>query len=224
MKAMRLLILAAIILLSPLLSHAQFIKSVGLKFGTSMSTLSFSDIAPANYFGSSISLALPKWKYVFNPSIGLYADILNSPEFALQTDLTFLRAGGRWTSQISYSTPSNPDGTGAVATYTSEISLQYLVFSVAAQPKLPVGDLVVYADVRPTLSYLLEVSNVLSFNDNVTRIQLGYSLGVGFDFTQILGRSVFLELCYAGDSRSFYDYGYAKLWSHSWRANIGTRL
>ena len=55
-------------------------------------------------------------------------------------------------------------------------------------------------------------------------LQAGYSLGIGFDFGKLLGRSLFLEVAYAADFRYFYDYGYAKLWSSSWSCRIGTTL
>ena len=220
----RLLIALLVLTLIGTPGRAQFVKSVGIKIGTTFSNLTVSDITPVNIGGTAVVPAFPPYENVINPSIGVFADFLNLPVLNVQAEVSYSRGGGRFTYQIPYATVSNPDQVHGVATYTSEIATHYLILSLGVQPRASVGDFVVYADLRPTLSYLAGMSNLLWMTDEITKVQLGYSGGVGVDVSSAIGRSLFIEFSYQGDSRSFYNFGDGKLWNHSWKMSVGTSL
>lgn len=205
------------------LLQAQLAGNIGIKAGATMSIIRVRGITPTLYGTGDIATpSFARWENVVNPVVSLFVNVLTSPVFILQTELTYLQTGASYMNYYWI----NPDGPDYVktATLTTEITLKYLVLSIAAQPRLALGNFAFYADVRPTFSYLLSSSNIMVVENQLSNVQAGYSLGIGFDFGKLLGRSLFLEVAYAGDFRYFYDYGYAKLWSSYWSCRIGTTL
>ena len=225
MKAGKAIPLLTIVLSTATALYSQSVDNIGIKVGVTMSNVRMRQNSPAtNIFGQTTVANLFPQSNVVNPSIAVFVNVLNSPGFILQSELTYLRSGGSQTYEGVFSTSDDPEAPWTRASITSEIGLQYLVFSIAAQPRLDLNNITLYADVRPTFGYLLRCSNLLDIGNQLSRIQAGYSLGVGCDFSKFLGGGLFLELAYTGDFRYFYDYGYAKLWSRSWSCLIGTTL
>jgi hypothetical protein len=225
MKTVKAILLLTIFISTATALYSQSVENIGIKVGVTMSNVRMRQTSPAtNLFGQTPVANLFQKSNVVNPSVAVFVNVFNSCEFILQTELTYLRSGGSQTYEGVFSTSDDPQAPGTRASITSEIGLQYLVISIAAQPRLDLNHITVYADVRPTLGYLLRCSNLLDIGHQLSRFQAGYSLGIGCDLSRLLGGGLFLELAYAGDFRYFYDYGYARLWSRSWSCRIGTTL
>lgn len=79
-----------------------------------------------------------------------------------------------------------------------------------------------FAQMGPTANLFLSASRLVPIG--LSRAQLGYVLGIGADLTRLLNSSLFGEIRYAGDFRSFYDHPNAKLWNRVWMFSLGTTL
>ena len=204
------------------IAHAQFIKAVGLKAGVAISNIRLTDVTPINISGHLYYPAYDTGNVV-SPSITLFAKFLDSEHLGLQADLTYLRKGAGQTTEMHETTINDPVGGGTVHEYTWEENFQYLELAVALQPRLPLGDLALYAHLGPTASYLLSVNNFVSI-DRMDRFEIGYTLGLGAELGHLLDSHLFVEARYAGDFSSFFEGDNAKLWNRSWIFVIGTTL
>lgn len=213
----RLLLLIALAVVVTNSLQAQLIKSIGIKVGATISDIRLTDVTPVNIGGQLIFL-------VVNPSVGVFAELMNSDHLSLQTEVMYLRLGGSETRELTVTSINDPAGTASKASITTEIGLHYLQLRFTAQPKYPLGEVVAYADVGPTFSYLLNATNLLSIGNQLSKTQVGYSIGVGFNLSQLLDNSLFIEVKYAGDFRYFYDHPNAKFWNRSWAICIGATL
>ncbi len=211
------------IILSTALAPAQFLSSVGLKGGIAVSNIRLTDVNPVNVGGQFYTLDYMQ-ENVVSPAISLYANFLHEEHFTLQAELTYLRKGASRTTEVPITTAQYPDGTGQMVKITTDYSLHYLGFALAAQPRLPLGEEVaLYGYVGPTANYLLDVSN-WSWLDQFNRFQLGYTLGLGAEVAHVFTGNIFIELRYAGDFSPVYDHPDAKFWNRSWTVSLGTSL
>ncbi len=215
----------ALILLSVILAgavaQAQFVSSVGLKAGVAVSNIRLTDVKPI-YIGEYVYALDYLQDNVVSPTISLYANFLHEEHFGLQAELTYLRKGASHTMEVPLTNSIYPDGTGETVKITSEYSLHYLTFALAAQPRLPLGDEVaLYGYVGPTANYLLDVSN-WAWLERFNRFQLGYTLGLGTELAHLWTGNIFLEVRYAGDFSPVYDHTDAKFWNRSWTVCLGT--
>ncbi len=220
------LCLAAFLVTAPSDIHAQDAKMFGFKIGATVSNIRITDLSPTFFLGTGVVDVpeLPKWQDVSSPSVEIFANLIHTPDFVLQAELTYLQRGAVVTYHFPITTSTYPDGSGEGMTSKTETSLRYLVLSLGAQPRFALEDLSIYADVRPTFSYLTAYSNLASIGHRLSTVQAGYLLGVGLDVSKVVGMSLFFEFGYAGDFRYFYDYGYAKLWNRSLSFAAGTTL
>jgi len=211
-----------VLLLASTTTQAQFLKSVGIKGGVAVSNVRVTDVHPLAGGGANPYVIEYMDENVVSPTVSLFADFLPGEYFGLQAELTYLRKGTSHTMSIPITTAQYPDGTGEVVEVTTEFSLHYLGFALAAQPRLPLGEAVtLYGYGGPTASYLLAVSN-LYWLERFDRFQLGYTLGLGAEVAHLSTGNIFLELRYAGDFTPFYDDTTAKFWNRSWMVSLGT--
>ena len=222
MKTTKSILLLSIAIFASTTVRAQFVKDVGIKVGATISNIRLTDVTPVNVAGQLRYLDFVQGNVV-NPSVSLFANLLNIEHFSLQTDLTYLRKGASKTYEVYVTTEDNPDGPGTLMSYTSEFSLQYLEFAMMAQPRQSLGEIELYAEVGPTASYLLTAANFAPISD-LSRFQVGYTIGVGADLGRVLNSNLFIEIRYLGDFRYFYDHPHAKMWHRSWMFCFGTTL
>jgi hypothetical protein len=207
-------------------AQAQFIKSFGIKSGIAISDIHVTDLShPGSALGLYYVGNYPP-DNVLSPTVSLFANFLHEEHLGLQAELTYLHKGASRTMEIPITTAQYPDGTGEAYKVTTEFNFHYLALALAAQPRVSVGDAAFYAHIGPTANYLLEVANY-GWLEQFTRLQLGYTLGLGIDLGRLFDGDLFLEVRYAGDFSPFYEsasgvFEHVKLWNRSWTVCLGT--
>jgi len=222
MKALNLTLslLLTFVLFMP--AYSQVFQDFGIKAGATISNIQVTDIGPIEIGNQFYSVDYIE-DNVANPSVACYTDLFKLDNLDVQAELSYMRKGATRTSTFVVTTVDNPDGNGQTVSFTNEIGLHYLGLALIAQPWGQVGDARLYTIVGPTFSYLLGSSGLLALPDQLSKFQVGYTVGVGVDPSKIVKANVFLEIRYNGDVRYFYDAG-AKFWNRSWLFCVGTKL
>ena len=153
---------------------------------------------------------------VVNPCISLFARFLDTEHFGLQTDLIYLRKGASQTFEV----PEDLWDITREREYTTEFGFQYLTLALAAQPRVSFEDVAVYAHIGPTANYMLTAHNFGSLEE-FKRFQVGYTVGLGFDFAHIFNSHIFVEVQYTGDFQPFYEDSFEKDYHRLWMLCLG---
>lgn len=218
----RLMMLIVLLIVTSALSQAQIFSRCGIKVGLNMSDITITDRHPADIGGVSQDVDYVQGA-TFNPAISLFVDPVRSERLDLEVELSWVRSGARRTTEIVYYNP--PDFTTSTATnVTNELGLYYLRLGFNAEPKYSLGGVTVYATVGPTVNYLLSVTDLVATDDQLNRLLIGYTLGLGAVMPGVFNRDFFVEIKYGSDSKYFYKGYYAHFWNRTWLLNVGAEL
>ena len=176
------------------ISYSQTISEYGLKMG--MISSKFTIKLLHQYGGSS---------KIFNdrrigPTMGIYMRYLDLRYFDLESGLYYLQKGGK--QKFPITTIEQPDGTGEFA--TADIQFDCLQFQTGLRPYINLKEVGFYALTTGTLDYLIGVTGVTPKSD-YKDIVIGYTLGVGFEFPNILNNNILIEMLFSDTQNVYRD-------------------
>jgi hypothetical protein len=193
-------------------SYSQDVDRLGLKIGINRSDIRYDDPE-----GSEALYML--YGSVINPSISVFYRPLISTNLYVESDLTYTRKGT--SERIEFWANSELTEQGVVYT---EIGTHYLQLGLTAQPRLPIDKGAGYLSVGSSLNYMVGTANLADVGDRLSRFQIGYNLGVGFDFGSLVEHGLFVEIKYSGDFSHFYQIPEATYWNRVWLINLGVTV
>ncbi len=189
----------------------------GIKFGISSSNFKLSDIKqtvfynPKDYYkGNSI-----------NPTLGIFLNYIVSDLIILESELSYLQKGNRFTEETTVSTVENPDGLYK-SEHTISFDVRYLELALNIKPRYNFGKFPTFLILGTSLNYTLNAVNLL--HRRVQDVVLSYRVGFGTELKNIISLPILIEIKYIEDLSNFYEYDYGKLKNRTILFNIGIKL
>ena len=189
----------------------------GLKFGISGSNFKLSDIKPTGFYN-------PKDYYKgnsINPTLGIFLDYELSKQIILESELSYLQKGTRFTEETIVSTFENPDGVYK-SDHTISFDIRYMEFSLNIKPIYKFGEFPTFLIIGTSFNYTLNAINLL--HKKLQEIVFSYKFGFGTEIKNIISLPIFLELKYIEDLSNFYEYEYGKFKNYTLVFSIGIKL
>lgn len=202
MKKPLLLLFISIILTS--LNYAQFVRSYGIKLGTTISNQNW------DYIGS-----LPDADYKktgFNA--GVFAEFLNVPFVSIVTELNYVQKGIK--SDLYVTTATNPDGTGEKL----EGSFYYFNISALGKLRYNLGIISPYIAAGPKVDFELSRSSLLDKWNDIKKNRIGAKIGFGSEI-DLQAVNLLVEFMYDTDFSKLMDANGLKINTHSYDIRVG---
>ena len=209
------ILLFFVVLLLSFPARAQLVHSFGFEVGATISDITIPDIKPT--YGN----LLPDYpnQAAFSSLAGIFIRNESIPSIPMNLELMYTRMGGSKTYTIPSATVQNPDS-GFYSQFKTEMTFQYLILGLSAQPTVPLAHVALYAKVGGSLSYLVETLTLSATN----RFIPGYYLGVGVSFLDLVSQSIFFEVGYSGHFTYFNNAGYGHMYNRALFIKIGVSL
>jgi len=195
-------------------NYSQIISTYGLKIGVTASNTNF------EYDPSLNITSMPYNRTRFSPNIGIFLRLFDLKMIDFETQLTYLQKGGD--NEFEIRTINQPDGTGEFLTF--DIQFDYLQFQLGLRPKYLINKIEIYSYVGGSFDYLLDVKGFSSPEDRFEKIILGYAIGLGLSFRELLNQPFFIEIIYNSDLSDIYPGESSKIKNNSWLFRIGVSL
>jgi hypothetical protein len=206
-------------LLAILFTSISLSQDFGIKIGATRSEIIVTDKKNPPYGPIENDLGP-----AFNPSICIFTNVITSQLLDIKANLNYIQIGSSKTQNMSYlSWNDDPSLPPKHADYTSVVDMQYLQLSISFQPKLYLGNTIVYLSIDPSVSYVTKISNLL-LTEGKTSFIFGAAGGVGVNIATVAGKNIFGEVKYYRDLTSFYKTPYEKFWNSYFIITFGTTL
>lgn len=135
------------------------------------------------------------------PTMGMYVRYLDLEYFDLESGLYYLQKGGKDKTEIT--TINQPDGTGEFLTYDTQFDC--LQFLTGFRPYIKSKAIGCYGLISGTLDYLIGVSGTIRPKSAYKDFVLGYVVGAGFEFYNILSKVILLEVLISDTNNVYQD-------------------
>jgi len=192
--------------------YAQLVDDFGLKVSLTASNFYATDIKPK----MSISDLSYHEGTLYSPSISVFAKKTQE-----NSNYEFVIAYIQKGANKRYSTDSHTINGNLITTYiTDETLSRYLQLETNIQPKYKIDNISIYGILGPTLNYLIS-TNLAHTDNELHQVSIGYGLGIGVELKKVKDKSIFAEVKYDGDFKSFRQTSF-KWWNRVLRFSIGT--
>ena len=199
--------------------QAQLVDEMGIRAGVSMSNFSIRNLT-SMYYGLPPS-SVPN-EDVVNPLTVFFVKNTSFDSMPIRMEIMYTRMGASITSSIPVVEGQNPEVTRGYVNLTTEFGLHALLLDLSAEPTVSLGSTSIYGTFGPTFSYIFAITNLVEFEDRFNRYLLGYQVGAGVSFRNVIQQPLFLELSYVRNFKYFYRSGYGDFYNRSWFLTIGT--
>jgi len=216
----KIIILSLLIFFGSNLLYSQIIKDYGVKIGLTSSNIYVRNLKPIVDGNSTYYVNYPSGQLI-SPTISLWAKLIENKIIDLEIETSYILKGMSEAQTVHMST--NPDGPFIEEKYDFSLTLKYIQINLNSQIKYDVEKIKLYGIVGPAVSYLLVNENFLMDKNKRKKIILGYNLGLGIDFSNLIDKNVFIEIKYNGDFTSFYSEN-ADVWNKVLVFSIGTKF
>ncbi len=202
------------------IGQAQIISDYGIKFGAVSSKQIFERGRAQNKLAWDSYLDRD-WRRRLGPQIGLFAQLLNARHLTLQSEVSYLQKG---TEEEIYPTLVGPDGTYVTGEpfSTEPFQLDYIAFSVLAQPKVSIGQMEPYILIGPSLNILI-ANREWVFRD-ADFLTPAVVIGGGLEFKKLFEFPLLIEIRYSPDLKYFFENEYLKSKFQVWQLILGAKL
>jgi len=216
----KIIILSLLIFFGSNLLYSQIIKDYGIKIGLTSSNIYVRNLKPIVDGNSTYYVNYPSGQLI-SPTISLWAKLIENKIIDLEIETSYILKGMSEAQTVHM--PTNPDGPFIEEKYDFSLTLKYIQINLNSQIKYDVEKIKLYGIVGPAVSYLLVNENFLMNKNKRKKIILGYNLGLGIDFSNLIDKNVFIEIKYNGDFTSFYSEN-ADVWNKVLVFSIGTKF
>jgi hypothetical protein len=202
--------------LSCSISFGQIISGYGVKVGLTSSQFKWDYSIKSGLNGFDIESDRKP-----GINIGLFAEILDSPFFSLNTELNYISKG--FQNELFATTSESPDIGNKVLW---KVNFNYIDVSVLAKPKINLDILTPYILIGPRVDIELSKSAQFDNPDNYKEYssqRLGFKFGIGTEVT-LFGMNFLSELVWDFDFREIYKNENVKVITNSYDIRIGIKL
>jgi len=208
------LLIFTYLLIFSVVSYSQIISAYGLKIGVTASNTNFEYDPALNIIGVRFD------KTRISPNIAIFARLFDLKMIDFETQLVYLQKGGD--DKFEIRTINQPEGTGEFLTF--DIQFDYLQFQVGLRPKYMANKIEIYSYIGGSFDYLLELKGTSLTKKQLKNTVLGYALGFGLSFRELLKQPLFIETIYNSDLSDVYPSESTKIKNNSWLFRIGVSL
>jgi hypothetical protein len=194
------------------MTHAQLVRSYGIKLGTVAANQS--------------------WKYADTPELttsarwgitgGVYIELLDLPIVSVVGEIQYTQKGMRFSVPVT--TESHPEGTGQFITESPRVD--YLSIPVLAKVRLSFPAITPYLIAGPRADLLLSKKGD-GFDpvvDNFKSTDVGGTLGLGVELHTLLPVGLLAEIRYNPSFRDAYKNEFLSVRNHSFDFLVGLQL
>lgn len=194
------------------IGHTQTIFDYGIKMGMVSSQFK---IKPAD---PRIDLTFFNHRRI-GPTMGVYARYLDMNYFDFESGLYYIQKGGK--EKLEITTILQPAGTGETLAF--DVQFDYLQFQTSFRPYIKSRGMSFYGLIGGTVDYLLWAGNTNTPRSNLKDVVLGYAIGAGFEFNNILNKTILLEMLIT-DTKSIFKNSDIKTETGSYLIRLGFSL
>ncbi len=192
--------------------QSQIISNYGIKVGLVSSnlneTLKIDDPSVQKYFD----------KKKLSPAFGMFFHFFNIELLKIESELIYLQKGGR--HEVDIRSIFRPDNSGK---YSITQLYEFLQINLNICPKVEFHNFDIYGLIGISGNYLLSKSGVFSYLDNDDFV-IGYNIGAGVTFNNLLNNKILFELVYNNDFNIFATDEYREIQNDNIQFRIGVLL
>ena len=197
--------------------QAQLVDEMGIKAGVSISNFRIRNLTSLY---SGLPPSVPN-ENIVNPLTVFFLRNTNFESMYFRAEIMYTRMGATITNSIPVVEGQSSEPTRYVD-LTTEIGIHALLLSLSAEPTVTLGTTSIYGSIGATFNHYFGITNLVEFDDRFNRDLLGYQLGVGISFLNVIQQPLFLEISYVGNFKYFYRSGYGDFFIRSWFFTVGT--
>lgn len=192
--------------------QSQSVEHFGLKVGVVSSNSVVT--ASGSYYGSMYKDSRVSGSFSF------FAQFLKSEFYKFEIELGYKQEGAE--DKIPVTTVENPDGSGQHITL--DHAYDFISLNLSFQPKFESEDISLYGIIAPTLNYMIKNRDMVIHDEEITKLVLGYIIGLGFQPKNLMKGKLFVEVKFGSSFSEYLKNEFLTAKFNTWHVTIGSYI